>query len=107
MVMGTHWSLDKETASGRIEGPRDISAPATMPTASSRRCNPKFPDPAGRPGDWVSPWHFGLNERPIVAMIENHQTGMVWQLLRGCPYLVAGLLAAGFTHGWLSPEDVS
>ena len=40
-------------------------------------------------------------------MIENHQTGMVWQLLRGCPYLVAGLLAAGFTHGWLSPEDVS
>ena len=37
-------------------------------------------------------------------MIENYKSGLVWQLMRGCPYLVAGLRAAGFTGGWLSNE---
>jgi hypothetical protein len=53
------------------------------------------------PHGWVSPWHFGINEGPIVAMIENYKSGLVWQLMRECPYVVAGLRAAGFTGGWL------
>ena len=65
--------------------------------------NPTFPDPGGASNGWVSPWHFGINEGPIVAMIENYKSGLVWQLMRECPYLVAGLRAAGFTGGWLSP----
>lgn len=65
--------------------------------------NPTFPDPEGVANGWVSPWHFGINEGPIVTMIENYKSGLVWQLMRGCPYLVAGLRAAGFTGGWLSP----
>jgi hypothetical protein len=65
--------------------------------------NPTFPDPDGHPNGWESPWYFGLNEGPIVAMIENYSSGLVWQMLRGCRYLVAGLRAAGFTGGWLSP----
>jgi hypothetical protein len=69
--------------------------------------NPTFPDPAGARNGWVSPWHFGLNEGPIVVMIENHQSGMVWQLLRNCPYVAAGLRAAGFTGGWLSSDRES
>jgi len=56
------------------------------------------------PNGWVSPWHFGINEGPIVIMIENYRSGLVWQLARGCRYLVAGLRAAGFTGGWLSSE---
>ena len=68
--------------------------------------NPTFPDPAGTANGWVSPWHFGLNEGPIVVMIDNHQSGLVWQLLRGSPYIVAGLRAAGFTGGWLSRDGV-
>jgi hypothetical protein len=63
--------------------------------------NPTFPDPGGLPNGWVSPWHFGINEGPIVAMIENYKSGMVWQLMRECPYIVAGLRAAGFAGGWL------
>jgi len=70
--------------------------------------NPTFPDPGGRPKGWVSPWHFGLSEGPIVIMIENYTSGLVWSLMRRCPYLVAGLRAAGFTGGWLnSPRSVS
>lgn len=66
--------------------------------------NPTFPDPDGLPNGWVSPWHFGVNQGPIVTMIENYKSGLVWQLMRGCPYIVAGLQAAGFTGGWLSGD---
>ena len=55
-----------------------------------------------RPIPPVSPWHFGLNEGPIVVMIENYRSGLVWQLMRRCPYVVTGLRRAGFTNGWLS-----
>jgi hypothetical protein len=64
--------------------------------------NPTFPDPGGLPHGWVSPWHFGINEGPIVVMIENHRSELIWRLMRGCRYLVAGLRAAGFAGGWLS-----
>ena len=66
--------------------------------------NPTFPVPGLRHG-WVSPWHFGISEGPIVVMIENYRSGLVWRLTRGCPPIVAGLRAAGFTGGWLSPGD--
>ena len=48
-----------------------------------------------------SPYHFGINQGPIVMMIENHRSGFLWSLMRQCPYLVAGLRRAGFTGGWL------
>ena len=63
--------------------------------------NPTFPAASDEPHGWVSPWHFGLNEGPTILMIENHRTGLLWQLMRGCPYIVAGLRRAGFTGGWL------
>ena len=64
--------------------------------------NPTFPvaQPKHEYG-WVSPYHFGLNEGPIVIMIENHRSGFLWSLMRQCPYLVTGLRRAGFTGGWL------
>jgi len=51
---------------------------------------------------WVSQWHFGLNIGPIVLMTENYRTGLLWELMRSCPYIVSGLRRAGFTGGWLS-----
>lgn len=51
---------------------------------------------------WVSPWHFGINEGPIVLMTENYRTGLLWQLMQSCPYIINGLKRAGFTGGWLS-----
>jgi len=64
--------------------------------------NPTFPDPGGLPNGWVSDWYFGINEGPSIVMIDNYQSGLVWQLMRGCRYIVAGLRAAGFSGGWLS-----
>jgi NADPH:quinone reductase-like Zn-dependent oxidoreductase len=55
-------------------------------------------------GDWVSPLNYGLDQGPIVIMIENHRTGMIWNLMRRCPYIWRGLKKAGFTGGWLESE---
>ncbi len=64
--------------------------------------NPTFLDSSGLPGWWVSPYHCGLNQGPIVVMIENYRSGLIWKLLRANSHIVAGLRAAGFTGGWLS-----
>ncbi|HEX5959798.1 MAG TPA: glucoamylase family protein [Rhodanobacteraceae bacterium] len=50
---------------------------------------------------WVSPWHFALHQGPIVLMIENHRSGMLWELMRDCAPIRLGLERAGFTGGWL------
>ena len=53
-------------------------------------------------GYWISPWHYGLNQGPIVLMIENYRSGMVWELMRRCHYIRSGLRRGGFTGGWLA-----
>jgi hypothetical protein len=63
--------------------------------------NPTFPDRTASQWGWVSPHHYGINEGPIVIMIENDRTGLVWNLMRRCSYVVAGLRRAGFRGGWL------
>lgn len=64
--------------------------------------NPTHPGNPGNPyGWWVSPWHFGINQGPIILMIENYRSGFLWKLMKQCPYLVTGLRRAGFTNGWL------
>ncbi|MDN5924514.1 MAG: hypothetical protein L0H70_05890 [Xanthomonadales bacterium] len=62
--------------------------------------NPTWRGPDGQQG-WSCPWHIGINQGPIVAMIENHRSGMVWSLMRECEPIVRGLNRAGFGGGWL------
>ncbi len=66
--------------------------------------NETYPAPRGRKYGWISPWHIGLNQGPIVMMIENYRTSLLWRLMRRCSPLVNGLRRAGFTGGWLGPE---
>jgi hypothetical protein len=60
--------------------------------------NPTFG--RGRAG-WISKGYYGLDQGPVVIMIENHESGMIWSLMRGCEPIVRGLRRAGFTGGWL------
>ena len=55
-------------------------------------------------GEWVSPLNYGLDQGPIVMMIENHRTGLLWKLMRRIPYIWRGLQKAGFAGGWLESE---
>jgi hypothetical protein len=34
-------------------------------------------------------------------MIENYRTGLIWNLMRRCPPIVAGLRQSGFKGDWL------
>ena len=74
---------------------------ASNPYGFKASFNPTFPVKSGSPHGWVSPCHFGLNQGPIVLMIENHRTGLLWQLMQRCPYLASGLRRAGFSGSWL------
>jgi hypothetical protein len=44
----------------------------------------------------------GLDQGVLVLMIENYRSGLIWKLMRRCPYIGDGLRRAGFTGGWLS-----
>ena len=63
--------------------------------------NSTYPETSRNPHGWVSPWIFGLNQGPIILMIENFQSGLIWKTIRRCSYIAAGLRAASFRGGWL------
>lgn len=50
---------------------------------------------------WVDGDHLGIDQGPIVAMIENAQSGLIWNTMRRNPHIRRGLQRAGFSGGWL------
>jgi hypothetical protein len=50
---------------------------------------------------WFDGDYLGIDQGPILAMIENYRTGLVWNRMRKNPHLVRGLRRAGFRGGWL------
>lgn len=62
--------------------------------------NPTY-DASGDGRGWISKGYYGLDQGPIVLMIENHLTGWFWDLMKRCGPMVEGLRRAGFTGGWL------
>ena len=73
----------------------------TACTVSSRRSIRRLRWTIAPTGWWISPYHFGIDQGPVVLMIENYRTGLIWNIMRRCPPVVAGLRSAGFTGGWL------
>ncbi|MHB8079436.1 MAG: glucoamylase family protein [Candidatus Krumholzibacteriia bacterium] len=52
---------------------------------------------------WFDTDYLGIDQGPILIMLENWRSGLVWRVMRENPHLVHGLRAAGFTGGWLDP----
>ncbi|MEP6861419.1 MAG: glucoamylase family protein [Deltaproteobacteria bacterium] len=63
--------------------------------------NATYPVSSGHARGWVSPCKYGLNEGPIVVMIENYLSELIWTLWRGSPYVRRGLERGGFRGGWI------
>lgn len=71
--------------------------------------NPSFPTTA-KPGSgtvvagagWVAADYLGIDQGPIIGMIENYRTELVWRVMRKSAYLRRGLARAGFAGGWLN-----
>lgn len=47
--------------------------------------------------NWYARTYLAINQGPIVAMIENHRTGLLWSLFMGAPEVRRGLDRLGFT----------
>lgn len=57
--------------------------------------------PALSSAGWVDPDYLGIDQGPILAMIENYRSHLVWRVMRSDPYIRQGLERAGFSGGWL------
>jgi hypothetical protein len=79
----------------------EVKLTAHNPYGFKATFNPTYPVESSNSCGWVSPWHYGLNQGPIVLMIENYRSQLIWKLMRQCPYIVSGLQRAGFSGGWL------
>lgn len=49
--------------------------------------------------DWIAASHLAIDQGPIVAMIENHRSGLLWRLFMSAPEVRKGLGRLGFTIG--------
>lgn len=59
-----------------------------------RECG--FADGFNRTKDWVAPSHLAIDQGPVVAMIENHRSGLLWDLFMQCEEVRIGLRRLGF-----------
>lgn len=51
---------------------------------------------------WFDTDQLGIDQGPILMMIENWRSGLVWRVMRRNPYVQRGLEVAGFRGGWLA-----
>lgn len=64
--------------------------------------NRTFGDGSREEDGWHSAHHYGLDQGPIILMIENYRSESLWRWMKQCPYLISGLRRAGFANGWLA-----
>jgi hypothetical protein len=56
------------------------------------------------PEGWFDVDYLGIDQGPIVLMIENLRSEFVWSVMKKNPYIVRGLQRAGFSGGWLEKQ---
>ena len=56
---------------------------------------------------WIADDYLGIDQGPIVAMIENYRSEIIWRTMQRNPHIRRGLERAGFTGGWLSPPTAA
>ena len=50
---------------------------------------------------WVATDYLGIDQGPMIAMIENYRSELIWTVMKKNPYIRAGLQRAGFEGGWI------
>jgi len=63
--------------------------------------NPGFTACGQLPKGWFDNDYLGIDQGPIILMIENYRSGFLWNLMKRNPYIQKGLQKAGFDGGWL------
>jgi hypothetical protein len=101
----TSLPLAPEIVLPTIEHFRATDVGRRTPCGFAASFNPMFPTSSSL-GFWRSKYNFGLNHGPLILMIENFRSGIIWQLMRNCLPVVRGLQRAGFSGAWLPRRTV-
>jgi len=60
-----------------------------------------FVDAFNETRGWYADSYLAIDEGPIVAMIENYRSGLLWRLFMSCPEIQGGLKKLGFESPWI------
>jgi hypothetical protein len=55
-----------------------------------------FTDAFSETHDWYADSYLAIDQGPIIVMIENYRTGLLWRLFMSCPEIREGLRRLGF-----------
>ncbi|MDR3417459.1 MAG: glucoamylase family protein [Nevskia sp.] len=54
--------------------------------------------------NWYAEHYISIDQGPIVVMMENHRSGLLWKLFMSVPEVRNGLRRLGFSSPWLAQE---
>ncbi|MEO7924193.1 MAG: glucoamylase family protein [Chitinophagaceae bacterium] len=60
-----------------------------------------FYDAFSETANWYTPRYLAIDQGPIVVMMENYRSGLLWSLFMSCPEIKQGLTKLGFESPWL------
>jgi hypothetical protein len=63
-----------------------------------------FCDAFSEEKDWYAQSYLAIDQGPIIIMIENYRTGLLWDLFMSCPEVHEGLKKLGFQSSRLLPS---
>jgi len=89
------------TAEAALAGTRSLLDTYPQVCIQDRFSSGFNPTLQSRTGGWLSEGWYGLDQGLLVMMIENHRTGLIWEIMRRCGPIRDGLRNAGFEGGWL------
>ena len=64
-----------------------------------------FKDAFNLTENWFAPSYLAIDQGPIIVMIENYRTGLIWKLFMSHPDVQKGLRRLGFTSPYLNKVD--
>ena len=60
-----------------------------------------FTDAFNETQNWYAGSYLAIDEGPIVVMMENYRSGLLWRLFMSCPEIQHGLQKLGFQSPWI------
>lgn len=60
-----------------------------------------FTDAFNETKNWYAKSHLAIDQGPVIVMIENYRTGLLWNLFMSCDEIKNGLLKLDFESPWL------
>jgi len=60
-----------------------------------------FIDAFNETQNWYAGSHLAIDQGPIIIMIENYRTQLLWKLFMSCPEIQNGLFKLGFESPWI------